>query len=149
MFSKSIATYMFVFALYFTVNTREYRWWTHDCTYRSSYASRIELVRICTSLLDINANVYVWIRMNARQVLHACVRMYMKVHSFSSCISVYTIYSGMYMYPPFMGVSLRTEQERRGRARVHRPAGSSQYAARSSLENQYQTALISWPEICH
>lgn len=53
------------------------------------------------------------------------------------------------MYPPFMGVSLRTEQERRGRARVHRPAGSSQYAARSSLENQYQTALISWPEICH
>lgn len=74
--------------------------------------------------------------------------MYMKVHSFSLCI-VYIQYSGMYMYPPFMGVSLRTEQERRGRARVHRPAGSSQYAARSSLENQYQTALISWPEICH
>lgn len=55
----------------------------------------------------------------------------------------------MCVCPPFMGVSPRTEQERRGRARVHRPAGSSQYAARSSLENQYQTALISWPEICH
>lgn len=63
--------------------------------------------------------------------------------------NIYMYECGECIYPPFMGASPRTEQERRGRARVHRPAGSSQYAARSSLENQYQTALISWPEICH
>lgn len=110
----------------------------------------------CFSATYIYTHIHVYthtcgrhVRMR-RQVVYARVRVYIKVHSSSSCMRVYAICSWC-MCPLFMGVlSLRTEQERRrGCARVHRPAGSFQCAPRSSLENQYQTALISWPEICH